>query len=87
MPPLLFPAPAPLPRLQILGAELAAVVAERDQASAAVSELQRRVSEQEESVEGLRGALEEARESTVTAVAAAEASASESREVRHVCAD
>lgn len=84
--PSIFSAPpaAPLPHLQILGAELAAVIAERDQASAAVSELQRRVSEQEDTVAGLREALQESRESTVTAVAAAETSAAESREVRHV---
>lgn len=65
----------------MLGVELAAAIADRDRAAAAVSELQLRVVEQEEVVAGLKEDLVEAQESTATAVVAAETSAAVSREV------
>lgn len=68
--------------MKILGAELAAAVAERQRVSAAVSALQRRVAEQDREVKGLSMELKEAREMAAATATAAEASIAESRQVR-----
>ena len=66
--------PAFLVLFKVVGAKLAAAVAERDRASSAVSALQRQVAEQEREVAGLRAELKEAKEAAAAADAATEAS-------------
>lgn len=67
--------------MKILGAELAAAVAERERVSTAMSALQRRVAEQEREVKGLTTELKEAREMAAATATAAEDSVAESRQV------
>lgn len=68
--------------MKILGAELAAAIAERERVSTAMRALQRRVTEQEREVKGLRAELKEAREMAAATATAAEASVAHSRQVR-----